>query len=1220
MFQKRVSRIANGIAVSALAAVIGYACIFNTFTLTRVVLPLLSSLSGVEMRAGELNYALFTGRAAARNICIGPEQAPWFRAAEAHFSFDITKAFRNKFRFEDVWILGGDFLVTQHENGWEIGPPSVPEQTQESNTLSAENEDSSSDAVFELCRITLCDSTFRVRWGERRKHCLFTMYNVNGYAGWFRQGNPFNGQLSGKVRMAGQKTNRIDQGMVHMVWHNRLLNDLSPEYFVWKLRLDKLKGTANGKPFENNTLALDLSGRQENGAFIADHLELSQLRNDEVRSKVDFKGELSSHLSAGRGEIRTGKLSPELLAFAGDFFYNINPGMVRMTCEGNFLWNEQQFNATGKFQVIREGDAVISGRQIPLPPMEFDSKYDLRVNRQKKELDLAEFKMTALSRGRQIASLQLRQPLKYSRKEEKSEAVKPQQAVFDLRCDGLDINFLQFFLSQDSDFAVNSGRIFSKAAIVFRNDFKTFDISGNTRISGLNWSQEQKLRKLDEVRIFLRGVLDEKLSVKLDEASLEIQDRNVLLGKLELTGRWDCPAGKSFFSVKLLELAPEAVAWYRQIPDEPVLKALQLGKSSAELKGYLDLEADTAYLDELSVRSTLGGKLELTLSAAPSAYDFSGDKLLENMKFRLSAKGEAAALGGLLKYCDLPLPAAGRIAGSVRGTLSRDYSWLLFDGDASVRSLDCPAPWQNISNTDIESRFSCFLRDMEQLEFRKADVHVRRKNQPAMRIDCPGTWDIRSGRYLGNWKLRYLNEHFLSIFYSVPGMEADFCGSLQLTLKNDFAKQKLVADLDCSQLKLPGQEAVKGRWSGVFENSFSHLAVPQLAVTLQQADKTILQLDGSGQYMWDKEKSEYSLVRLQSGRSDIPRLSALINAFSSAGKKSESRPSKPSVGSRPPKPRLDLKSYPAYVDVDLKNCTITSELTADLSGKLQIGRDRLRLEEFSFAAGRSLFNGFLSLQNDPGGIALKGNLKGGEVPMSIRPLVELLRGYPMKHLKGTVGNVDCRIASLNDGSKGSWLNSVNGSLKADFRDLYIPSNLSTGPFGRLLLYPVDVAAQLVGYLPNDLADWKARFSLNRDREYSGVGVLRFDQGNVRLRCNAGKITVDHCHFLGPSVKRLSFEGDVELKDQQSVNLKARFSAIGGQLLIPIAGTLSDPELNWRTIAADPAVEVLRKIRNLKVVGINHQQNDKDEPLIVLKDLPVSVFLKNVHGLAAELFR
>jgi hypothetical protein len=216
--------------------------------------------------------------------------------------------------------------------------------------------------------------------------------------------------------------------------------------------------------------------------------------------------------------------------------------------------------------------------------------------------------------------------------------------------------------------------------------------------------------------------------------------------------------------------------------------------------------------------------------------------------------------------------------------------------------------------------------------------------------------------------------------------------------------------------------------------------------------------------------------------------------------------------------------------------------------------------------------------------------------------------------------VDCRIASLNDGSKGSWLKSVKGSLKADFRDLYIPSNLSTGPFGRLLLYPVDVAAQLVGYLPNDLADWKARFSLNRDREYSGVGVLRFDQGNVRLRCNAGKITVDHCHFLGPSVKRLSFEGDVELKDQQSVNLKARFSAIGGQLLIPIAGTLSDPELNWRAIATDPAVEVLRKIRNLKVVGINHQQNDKDEPLIVLKDLPVSVFLKNIHGLAAELFR
>ena len=116
------------------------------------------------------------------------------------------------------------------------------------------------------------------------------------------------------------------------------------------------------------------------------------------------------------------------------------------------------------------------------------------------------------------------------------------------------------------------------------------------------------------------------------------------------------------------------------------------------------------------------------------------------------------------------------------------------------------------------------------------------------------------------------------------------------------------------------------------------------------------------------------------------------------------------------------------------------------------------------------------------------------------------------------------------------------------------------------------------------------------------------------------MSVDYCRFLGPSVKRLTFEGDVELRDQQNVNLKARLSAIGGQLLIPIAGTLSDPELNWRSIATDPAVEVLRKIRDLKVIGMNHQHHEKDEPLIVVNDLPISIFLKKVHGFFAELFQ
>ena len=76
MFLKRVRKIVSVVAVLVLTAVIGYACIFNTFTLTRIVLPLLSSFSGVEMKAAYLDYAPFTGRAAGKDIRIGSEKYP----------------------------------------------------------------------------------------------------------------------------------------------------------------------------------------------------------------------------------------------------------------------------------------------------------------------------------------------------------------------------------------------------------------------------------------------------------------------------------------------------------------------------------------------------------------------------------------------------------------------------------------------------------------------------------------------------------------------------------------------------------------------------------------------------------------------------------------------------------------------------------------------------------------------------------------------------------------------------------------------------------------------------------------------------------------------------------------------------------------------------------------------------------------------------------------
>ncbi len=1222
---KWVRKSISAVAALVLTAVIGYACIFNTFTLTRIVLPLLSSLSGIEMRAAHLDYVPFTGKAAGKKICIGPEKYPWFRAEEAHFTFDISAALRGKYRFYDVWIRGGDIQVTQYPNGWSFGPPPVPvsasvqeREKNSSSPLPASENSEEDETVFELRRITLQESIFKVRWGERRKHGSFIMSAVNGYAERFKKGRPFNGRLSGNVQLNGIKDNRIDKGFISMSWHNQLLDDLMPERSVWKLRLEKLSGRVNGEPFENAALSLDFNGRQKDGLFVADQLHLTQTHNGEVRSILDFKGDLSPQFGAARGEVRNGKLSPELTALACEFFYNIDPGMVWVNYEGTFLWDQQQFNATGKFNIRREGDMYIDRQQLAFPPMDFDGRYDFRVHRESREIDLAEFRLRAVSQERQIASIQLRKPLKYRWKEGNETQAAAQRAVFDLNCDALDIHLLKFLIPQNEQFSLNSGQLFSNITVTCHSDLRAVDVAGNCRLANLNWTQEQTCRQLEDIRLDFRGTLDKTFSFKLPRCRLEVRDQNVKFGELHLNGNWDHPAGKSFFTASLQHVSPELLAWYQQKPLPPELKALQPGTASLKFKGYFDAEGNIVNISGLAAQHSFGEKLKLSLAAAPFTCDLSEGKMLENVNFKLSADGSCTALADWARLCTLPVPAGGTLSGTVQGNLARDFSWMLFDGTCAVKALSALPPQEKIANIDAEGRFSCYFHHMEQLEFKKADLYIRRQGHPALRIECPGMLDFLSGSYLGNWKLRYLNERFTDLFFPMKGTELDLNGNLQLTLTEDFKKQKLVTSLECSKLQTPGQAAVSGSVSGVLENSARQLQIQRASLDLAQGENVLLQLSATGKFPRSGGGNDAE-VTVQTRQLDLPRLMAVVETFL------PDAPPKPTAkkrlpAGRPPKPELDLSRYPGIIDLELNDCLITEGLKTGLKSRFLINRNKLTAETFSLRAEESLFSGSFTLQNETDGISLQGNIKGGETPLAFRPLAELLLGHDMNGLQGTVSNLDSRIFCLNDGGEGGWLNAVNGSFSADFQNLRIPGNLSSGPFGRLLLFPVDVVAQLVGYLPNDLENWKARFMPGTGKHYSSVGILHFDQGNVRLRSDYGKITVDFCRFLGPSVKRLSFEGNVELRDQQSVELKARVSAVGGQILIPISGTLSDPELNWRTLATDPAAEALRKIRNLKLVGMEHQHHEKDEPLIVVSDLPGGSFLKKAHDFFIGLFQ
>ncbi len=299
---------------------------------------------------------------------------------------------------------------------------------------------------------------------------------------------------------------------------------------------------------------------------------------------------------------------------------------------------------------------------------------------------------------------------------------------------------------------------------------------------------------------------------------------------------------------------------------------------------------------------------------------------------------------------------------------------------------------------------------------------------------------------------------------------------------------------------------------------------------------------------------------------------------------------------------------------------LASGLTGSLNSRILFDRNRMNTNYFRIVLNQAQYDAELTAGSSEEGVRCMVRVRGSE-PLALRPVAGLLLKADQTGLEGRLDELDLRMEWLDDGASDYFFRTLSGNLKLRIDDLVIPNTVTSGPVGQLFLYPVDLVSQLGQAVPEQLGQLNPS-QLARKGLGARLRTVRFSNGDVRLRADDGRATVEECRFDGDWVNWLTFSGSLELTGERKLDLVSRLSISGVQMVLPIRGTVSEPAVELNATASSSAKELLRKIGELKLIGLEVEPGTEAgaEPVIVLKDLPTGGTIREIHQIFSEFFK
>ncbi|MDR0931742.1 MAG: hypothetical protein LBM70_01810 [Victivallales bacterium] len=1206
-----------------LGAILLFFFLTGSFFLTTVVLPFASRQAGVDIAAERVEWSLFRSRLRLNNLCIGSAERPDFVAESAETRYSLWALTGGVLKLSDAKItraklvLYHDYdnnrIVVRERNVTALAAPKGRKTTFLKSLM------------LDLNRIAFADSSFKLIFGDPDAGSAIELFGIDLFADRFADNQPLRLKAAGNLRLASSRANHIDTGKFQIELDGTPGKSLIPKTFKTKCSFSDLFGVISGVPFNDGAINVAFEGNLESNSLELKNLALTQSQGGTHQSDMTLSGRIGFAPFELQAKVDTCQLSEAVTSLLFDLGFGFNPGRAVVQYNGNFFYGKRKLVAEGMLRVDRTGDAIFDLERISLPPLQLDGQYDFMVDLEDSTIDLKKFAMTLQEKGNESAVFRLRRPIRYSW--QTIEQRIADRAVFDLECRAFDLKLLRFLFPGDSEFRFDTGTLSGRMQLTLKHNLSAFSLLGSGRISNGIYRREDRKIALSEIIAGLDAELRRDFHWTLRNLSLALKNHDMDLGNANFSGEGKLTERSGNFSGHIEGLTSElAVLLFPAL--EPLsleYRRLKLGTAEVQFKLEKTAKKEPLYLREFTAGIKQDNLCTLELKIDPCQLD--GTRMSPQSELKLHLNGEFP-ISTVNSYLSKPIQfESGKVKVTASGAIAGDRDSAIFSGELAFDELAAKVQDRDIQGISAQCSFSCNMPSKKRIEFRTLNFYLRCFGKPALRLECPGSWDLDRDNYSGEWAIRYLNEQLLNL--PVPGMvsEAQLSGYFQVAAGNNFQVLRASGSLNLEKLivsKYPGT-VYSGAFSLMSEKDLRKLAVRHLTANLKQNKERLFDLTGEGQVDLSSPAGAVT-VQLASTTINAGKLLSMFSTYAKGetaslnNRAGDNSSDNSNVNPESAIPKLNFGQRPMDIGCHLQDIRFTPKLAVDLDTRIRLQPDSFLTDHLLLQINNARYNGQITGANTAGGILFGVELHGGEV-LFLPPLLELIVGNSQQGVDGTLRDLNLKLRFLENGDVDSYLKTMTGSLMMNFRNLEIPGNVTAGPFGRLLLFPVELTGQLNSLLPEELAAWKDSV-ISSDELKKQLKTIQLDEGSVRLHANAGKVRVNECVFWGDWVSRLAFFGDFDLARGQKLNLTSRLTVGGVQTVIPIEGTLNNPSVRMESIASGSLGELLKKIKELNLIGTSADPSNpnKIEPVILIDKLPSAGTIKELQELFKQLWK
>lgn len=1231
--------------------------ISSSFFLTHVVLPLVSRRTGLEIAASEVKWSPMRSELRARDLRIGNVENRCFYSAHAAFRYDLAELLQKRIALSDVDLKGANFALYRRGDGsWSCFPQArarvrhgrsgrdAPEGERLPQADAAGNPSAGGAAArktkkplqFRMRNIRVEDGTFRIFYsGGGEVPGVLELRNLTGTLDSFRNGAPFRLNLKGTLGMEGPELH-VTSGLVSLALDGRWRPTLAPSQLAGNVTIDAVHGVVNQQPFGGDSIALELDvASPESNRFSVRKLHLSQLRGQTVRSDLELNGEVGVRPFLLRTNYHVRLLSEEVLALLCDFGFKLNPGRALLRCRGSADYADGILAASGSVHLQRSGDAFRNGERITLPALTFHGLYDVNVDLKKERARIRDFAFSLTDGEHEPLAVRLREPMDYSWKDDPAELPESAAPEQETHPDGaapelevvfreFDLKVLKFLLPPVAGFELDSGTFSGNVHLQMKRNFSELEMSGDTEFRDLAASRDGRRIALAELSLTLDALLKRNFDFAIRRIAVSLLEADGdELGGARFSAQGNLRRKTGSFEGRFERLTPRLAIWLvpGMAPLEEIWSQLGLRELSFDFGGEVAPELSEITIGKLvaALRRNDGDFMDFRME--PVRWSSTEGRLLGALRFRVNGSGNASEFNNMLRSCAVRFDA-GRYRFELSGGIAANGVNMMLQGEAAFEQIAMAVRGRRFEDFAFQNTFSLYRPAPGMLDVKELNFYLRTAGKPALRLECPGMLNLETGEYRGEWSIRYLNEQFLRLLMPPPVPQAQISGKMQLVGQNFFHRLRVAGGIDLNRLTPAGsEEPADGKLQFVAEYTPESFEVKKLDTRLARAGETLIDVSGSCRMVREDAAGP---VRLQLfGESlKLDRLAALW------GELNRGREPEPPVlmvradSAEPPPaelPRLYSGARPADVDLRLKNVQLTSDVTGGVTTRIHAEKGRVSTDYLEVDLNRSIFRGEFRGENRPDGVHYRLALKGTDA-LSLREVLAPFLPGPSTDLGGYLKNLDLALEWLDGSRRGDSLETLTGRLEMAFGALVIPNTVTRGTFGGLLLAPLEMLARMDGMLPREIVELR-QMLLNDHSFQQQLKTVHFSNGEVRLSAENGDVTVELCRFFGDWVRRLEFTGSFHLDGDQRLELESKVAAAGTSLVVPIGGTLKEPEVTFSETAVGNIVSFLEKLREFHLIGTapGGDSSDTAEPMIVIDELPAAGTIREIRKMFEDVW-